>query len=93
MYASHDSLCHDYEVSCPELDHVVEICRGLGERGGVYGCRMTGGGFGGCAVALVKAASVDAITQKVAIEYKTKTGIEASIFSSRPAPGATVIQG
>ena len=52
MYASHRSLRDDYEVSCKELDAVVEIAESIGIKGGVYGCRMTGGGFGGCAVAL-----------------------------------------
>ena len=59
MYASHYSLRDDYEVSCKELDVVVEIAEGIGFKGGVYGCRMTGGGFGGCAVALVKAELVE----------------------------------
>ena len=54
MYASHYSLRDDYEVSCKELDVVVEITEDIGYKGGVYGCRMTGGGFGGCCVALVK---------------------------------------
>jgi hypothetical protein len=54
MYASHAALRDDYEVSCKELDVVVEIAESIGFKGGVYGCRMTGGGFGGCAVALVK---------------------------------------
>lgn len=93
MYASHASLRDDYEVSCKELDAVVEIAGGIGIAGGVYGCRMTGGGFGGCAVALVKASEVDAITKKIAADYKAKTGLEASIFASRPAAGATIIKG
>jgi galactokinase len=93
MYASHASLRDDYVVSCPELDAVVEIAEGIGLTGGVYGCRMTGGGFGGCAVALVKAGDVDAITKKIAADYKTNTGIEATIFSSRPAAGAKIIKG
>jgi galactokinase len=92
MYASHAALRDDYEVSCKELDVVVEIAEDIGFKGGVYGCRMTGGGFGGCAVALVKADAVAAITQKIAADYKAKTGIEAAIFSSRPAAGATVIK-
>ncbi len=71
----------------------MEICESLGIEGGVYGSRMTGGGFGGSCVALVKADAVDAITTKVATDYKAKTGIEATLFSSRPAAGATVIQG
>ena len=93
MYASHDSLRDDYEVSCPELDAVVEIAENIGLAGGVYGCRMTGGGFGGCAVALVKADHVAAITGKIASLYHVKTGLEATIFSSRPAAGATVLRG
>ncbi len=93
MYASHASLRDDYEVSCKELDDIVEIAEDIGYKGGVYGCRMTGGGFGGCCVALVKADCVDAITKKIAADYKIKTGIEAAIFASRPAAGATIIKG
>ena len=92
MHASHASLRDDYEVSCKELDAVVEIAESIGLAGGVYGCRMTGGGFGGCAVALVKADHVAAITEKIASVYHVKTGIEATIFSSRPAAGATIIK-
>jgi len=92
MYASHASLRDDYEVSCRELDAIVEIAEDIGYRGGVYGCRMTGGGFGGCCVALVKTDSIDSITKRISVEYKTKTGIEATIFSSRPAAGATIIK-
>jgi len=93
MYASHDSLRDDYEVSCEELDIIVEIASGIGLKGGVYGCRMTGGGFGGCAVALIQTDKVAAITEKIAKDYRAKATIEASIFSSRPAAGATVIKG
>jgi galactokinase len=92
MYASHRSLRDDYEVSCAELDALVEIGEAIGLAGGVYGCRMTGGGFGGCAVALVKSTSVAVITKTMAEEYKKRTGIEATIFGSRPAAGATVIK-
>lgn len=93
MYASHAALRDDYEVSCEELDVVVEIAEAIGEQGGVYGCRMTGGGFGGCCVALVKASSVDDISKKIAADYKARTGIAATIFASRPAAGATVVKG
>ncbi len=93
MYASHYSLRDDYEVSCAELDAVVDIAEAIGMKGGVYGCRMTGGGFGGCAVALMKADAVEAISKKIAADYKNGTGLEATIFSSRPAAGATVIKG
>jgi galactokinase len=92
MYASHVSLRDDYDVSCKELDVVVEIAESIGTKGGIYGCRMTGGGFGGCAVALVKTELVEAISQQIAADYKKKTKIEATIFVSRPAAGATVIK-
>ena len=93
MYASHAALRDDYEVSCKELDIVVEIAEDIGFQGGVYGCRMTGGGFGGCCVALVKADAADAIARKIGAEYRAKAGIDAAIFSSRPAAGAMIIKG
>ena len=92
MYASHASLRDDYEVSCKELDALVEIAKDIGVKGGVFGCRMTGGGFGGCTVALVKTDAIESISKNIASAYKTKTGIDATIFSSRPAAGATVIK-
>ena len=93
MYASHYALRDDYEVSCLELDAVVDIAESIGLRGGVYGCRMTGGGFGGCCVALVQAGAVASITKKIAAAYQAKTGIEAAIFASRPAAGAAIVKG
>ncbi len=92
MYASHAALRDDYEVSCPELDAVVKIAEGIGAKGGLYGCRMTGGGFGGCAVALVKTSALDATSKKIATDYKARTGLTATIFSSRPAAGAMVLK-
>jgi galactokinase len=93
MYASHASLRDDYEVSCPELDAVVEIAQEIGLKGGVYGCRMTGGGFGGCTVALVQAAHVDSISKRIAAEYERRTRIKPTLFVSRPAAGATLLRG
>jgi galactokinase len=91
MYASHCSLRDNYEVSCPELDAVVEIAQGLGPEGGVIGCRMTGGGFGGCTVALVRAEALPGISAAISAQYETRTGIKPSLFVSRPAAGATII--
>jgi galactokinase len=93
MYESHNALRDDYEVSCSELDTVVEIAERIGLKGGVFGCRMTGGGFGGCCVALVKADCADDISKRIAAGYKEKTGIDAAIFGSRPASGATIVKG
>jgi len=91
MYASHASLRDDYEVSCPELDAAVEIAQAMGDEGGVIGCRMTGGGFGGCVVSLVKTEAVQRITRSLDPAYEKKTGTQASIFSSRPAAGARIL--
>lgn len=93
MYASHASLRDDYEVSCPELDAVVAIAQDLGLKGGVFGCRMTGGGFGGCTVALVESNKVSAISDRVASEYEQRTRIKPTLFVSRPAAGAMVLKG
>jgi galactokinase len=93
MYASHDSLRDDYEVSCAELDAVVEIAREIGAHGGVLGCRMTGGGFGGCTVALVRASAVESISSRTAAGYEARTGLKPTLFVSRPANGATLVKG
>ncbi|MEI6785635.1 MAG: galactokinase, partial [Verrucomicrobiota bacterium] len=92
MYASHRSLREDYEVSCPELDTVVEVAQEMGAAGGIIGCRMTGGGFGGCAVSLVQTEAVQRITRKLDDLYEKKTGRQTGIFSSRPAAGARVLK-
>ncbi|HVM47666.1 MAG TPA: galactokinase [Candidatus Acidoferrum sp.] len=91
MYDSHASLRDDYEVSCPELDAAVEIVQALGEKSGVIGCRMTGAGFGGCVVSLVRADAVASITRAVDGPYEKRTGRQATIFSSRPAAGARIL--
>ena len=91
MYASHDSLRDDYEVSCVELDTVVELARAIGPAGGVIGCRMTGGGFGGCAVALVESARLEQLAHQITEGYLQRTGIQPACFVSRPADGARVI--
>ena len=88
MYASHYALRDDYEVSCTELDVVVAIAENIGLKGGVYGCRMTGGGFGGCCVALVKSSAVEAITKKIAADYKAKTRTSKPPFSPPVPPPA-----
>jgi len=92
MYASHESLRHDYEVSCPELDTVVEIARGISPTGGMIGCRMTGAGFGGCAVSLVRTEALSQITREIDRLYERKTGQQPTLFSSRPGGGARVLK-
>jgi galactokinase len=92
MYASHDSLRDDYEVSCPELDLLVHAARQIGTDGGVIGSRMTGGGFGGCTVSLVESSKVENITARLLAEYRDSTGIDASALTSRPARGAHILR-
>jgi len=88
MYASHASLRDDYAVSCGELDILVEIARTVP---GVYGARMTGGGFGGCIVALCTAAAVAPLTNAIAKDYPAKAkGKQATTFSTVPSAGASV---
>jgi galactokinase len=91
MYESHHSLRHDFEVSSVELDTLVDIAREIGEAGGVLGARMTGGGFGGCTVTLVKTESVGAVTATLTREYERRTRRAPSVFVSRPARGAHLV--
>jgi galactokinase len=92
MYASHASLRDDFSVSCKELDILVDTFSALGRADGVIGARMTGAGFGGCTVALVKTDALDAITATVREKYTRKTNIEPTIFHTRPAGGARVLR-
>lgn len=93
MYASHASLKDDYEVSCSELDLLVELASEIGADGGVIGSRMTGGGFGGCTVSLVSTALASRIAETFHDRYKQRTGIEPTVFTSRPAQGARNLSG
>jgi galactokinase len=91
MSASHDSLRDDFEVSCPELDLMVEIAREIGREGGVIGARMTGGGFGGSTVTLCESDKAEAIAETLAAKFEAGTGIKPQIFASRPSQGAHLV--
>ena len=92
MAASHDSLRDDFEVSCKELDIMVEIARTIGRTGGVIGARMTGGGFGGSTVTLCESRKASEIAATLASEYQKATGITPQIFASRPSQGAHLVK-
>ena len=92
MYASHHSLRDDYEVSCSELDCLVNIASSLGQQEGVLGSRMTGGGFGGCTVSLVRAQNLNSVIESLTTQYELATGTTPTCFASRPARGAHVIE-
>jgi len=85
MDESHASLRDLYEVSCAELDLVCEIARG---HAACYGARMTGAGFGGCAVALVRADSAPAFVRETEAAYREQSGLPGALFACRPAAGA-----
>jgi galactokinase len=91
MAASHDSLRDDFEVSCLELDLLVEISRKIGRNGGVIGARMTGGGFGGSIVVLCESGKAAEIADQMADDYFQATGIKSQIFASRPSQGAHLV--
>jgi galactokinase len=88
MNASHDSLRDDYEVSAAELDTMVAIARACD---GVYGARMTGGGFGGCTVNLVDASVAESFHERIAREYSAATGIAPDIYDGTPVDGAETL--
>ena len=77
MNDSHVSLRDDYEVSCEEIDILVDLAWKMP---GVLGSRITGGGFGGCTVSIVKNEAVDAFIEKIGREYKEKVGHEAEFY-------------
>ena len=89
MNASHESLKNDYEVSCAELDTMVEIAR---TQPGCLGARLTGAGFGGCTVNLVRADAVAAFTTNVVREYQTRTKIAPQIYVCRAMDGASILK-
>src|SRR6266849_256322 len=89
MADSHRSLRDDYEVSCRELDIMVEI--GSRQRG-IYGARMTGGGFGGCTINLVDAADSAEFQRRVSAEYQRATGLRPDIYVCEASQGAEAIE-
>ncbi len=92
MRASHVSLRDDFEVSCEELDMMVEIAETIGTAGGVIGARMTGGGFGGSTVTLCQSDAAESVAATLFADYQRLTGVTPQIFASRPSRGAHVLR-
>jgi len=87
MAESHESMKTLFEITTPEIDYLVNIVSSvLGSEGGV---RMTGGGFGGCIVALVPDHLVDLVKAEVAIKYQDKTGLKETVYTSKSMQGVT----
>jgi galactokinase len=85
MLESHASLKNDYEVSCEELDFLVDAARDIDD---VYGSRMTGGGFGGCTVTLMDAAAAPAFGEQIEAAYRQRYGVTPAVYPCRPSDGA-----
>jgi galactokinase len=83
--ACHRSMQQDYEVSCAEIDFLVETALRIE---GVYGARLTGGGFGGCTVNLVKPEAVELFEKQLAGAYRTQFGKNPVFYDCKPAAGA-----
>ncbi|WP_411968534.1 galactokinase [Haloferax sp. YSSS75] len=88
MLAGHESLRDDYEVSCPELDAAVELAAATE---GVYGARMTGGGFGGSVVALVAGDAIERVAQSIRDAVADRVGPDARVFTGRPSGGVRLL--
>lgn len=89
MIESHQSLKDDYEVSCAELDLLVDLAL---KQEGVLGARMTGAGFGGCTVNLIEKNYIIAFKESIKNKYKKITGINSDIYVTPPAEGAKVLE-
>ena len=88
LYESHESLKNDYEVSCEELDTLVSMAS---EMDGCIGARMTGAGFGGCAIALVKINRSDAFMGKMKVAYSKTVGHDGGFFSCSSGDGVKTV--
>ena len=89
LNASHVSLRDDYEVSCPEIDILVDLAWA---HPGVLGSRITGGGFGGCTVSIVRNDEVDSFVREIGAEYEKKAGHEAEFYVVDIGDGAHVLE-
>ena len=89
MVESHESLRDDYRVSCPELDSLVRIAI---ELPGCLGARLTGAGFGGCTVNLVRKAQVEEFMAELKRRYQAETGILSKVTICQAMDGAGVVR-
>jgi galactokinase len=89
LVESHRSLQHDYEVSCVELDFLVDTALAID---GVLGSRMTGGGFGGCTVTMLRPDAVPRFGQEMARAYQRKFQATPQVYPCRPSAGAGEVQ-
>ena len=88
MREAHVSFRDDFEASCPEIDILADLAN---KQPGCIGARLTGGGFGGCTVNLVRAENATAFVEAMRAGYLAATGITAEIYTSRASAGAHAV--
>ncbi|HEX5026834.1 MAG TPA: galactokinase [Agriterribacter sp.] len=88
MFRTHEGLSKEYEVSCPELDWLVQFVR---KENDVLGARMMGGGFGGCSINLVREDAIDHLVDSISFQYKEATGLTLSAYMVEVADGTEKI--
>ena len=89
MYKSHEGLQHNYEVSCKELDFLVDFSR---EKDFIYGSRMMGGGFGGCTINLIEEDKIDAYVEEISSAYYSKFNIKLDAINVGPHAGTKIFK-
>ncbi|HUX60573.1 MAG TPA: galactokinase [Ignavibacteriaceae bacterium] len=88
MYQTHEGLSNDYEVSCKELDYLVDMTLNIPK---VYGSRMMGGGFGGCTINLIENEAIDEVSKYVTENYKNKFNLQANTYITKISGGTNII--
>ncbi len=88
MYQTHKGLSNDYEVSCKELDYLVDLTLNIPK---VYGARMMGGGFGGCTINLIENEAIDEVSKYVTENYKNKFNLQANTYITKISGGTNII--
>ena len=88
MYQTHEGLSSDYQVSCPELDYLVELTK---DNPNIHGSRMMGGGFGGCTINIIDNNAVEEIEKFIMHEYKKKFNKDATVYVTSISDGSNTI--
>ena len=88
MFSTHDGLSQEYEVSCKELDFLVDAVR---NNPSVLGARMMGGGFGGCTINIVKEEAIEQLVKEIGPAYQKKMGLEMTSYVAQIENGTTIL--
>ena len=88
MFRTHEGLSKEYEVSCKELDYLVDYVKG---HASVLGARMMGGGFGGCTINLVKEEAIDDLVKTISVDYQKAMNLELSAYIAGIEDGTSLV--